>query len=109
MEKRKSLIDFVKECSKSNKDFDFYNLKTSLEVQKLHEALNNLDVTELNKNLIPSNFKSIRKGNKYGLECEIQSNEVKDIHHFKEELNNWNFNVIKRNKHIKVMSNFKNN
>lgn len=103
--KRRSLIDFINNCTEQNPNFDFYNIKHSLEVQKLHECINNSNYVKCDDNIIPHNFHSISKGKKHGIECEIDPNVVSDYENLKEELDDWNFKISKTKKNIKITSN----
>ena len=102
--KRRSLIDFITKCSEQNPEFDFYNIKNSLEVQKLNDAINESGNIAEKANIIPSKFQSIRNGRRYGIECNIPKDNITNFHHFREDLNNWGFKISKHGKHAKISS-----
>lgn len=105
MAKNRSLLDFVQKCSEKNNDFDFYNIKNSMEVQKLNEAFNESDNITEKLDLVPSKFKAIGKGKRCGIECNIPTANITDMHHFKEDLDNWGFIVTKHGKHSTISTN----
>ena len=97
-----SLFDFLIKCTKNNKNFDFYDIKVSNSIQRLHESIENYDNTT-NK-IIPNNFELVKKGRVNGFICEIDKKDIKDIKKFKRELKSNDFDVTTKNTKLIIRS-----